>query len=389
MYYSLILALFFLVSRGLFEIVLPKSVAYLINFFGFGFFIVIFIINHYDKFKLDRNSYLYVLGFLTFSFLSMNISLFLQGSSGYVIYIIYPLAISFFYIVLTSVKIKELDVSKLCLTFSLVIYILFIFSVLQQLFIVSLPGDTFSFETMIRPSSLSGSYLHYPLIMVVLSVAVHSLLEKITFPSLLGYMSVFVAFSRSGMMLVSFIFLFIIINTVVHFKTIRVKYIFYTVSISIVIFAGLVYFGLFDLIIGKMFSSVDQTDAGNSERIRLWYVGLDLLSNSNLLIGEHFGEITNLTANLSSSNSIVIESGVLQNLLNFGLLGTLFFYALLFNLLVKIQSKRFKFFLIAFMAESFVYQSTEVFPFIIGSFLVFSILYSIENRQVSLIFKNN
>jgi hypothetical protein len=224
--------------------------------------------------------------------------------------------------------------------------------------------------------------------MVVLSVAVHSLRGKITFPSLLGYVSVFVSFSRSGMMLVSFIFFFIIINAILHFKIIRMKYLLYTVLISIVLLAGLVYFGLFDLIIGKMFSSVDQTDGGNSERIRLWYVGLDLLSNSNLLIGEHFGEITNLTANLSSGNSIVVESGVLQNLLNFGLLGTLFFYALLFNLLVKIQSKQFKFFLIAFMAQSFVYQSTEVFPFIIGSFLVFLVLYSIENRQVSLTFKN-
>lgn len=47
------------------------------------------------------------------------------------------------------------------------------------------------FLNLNRPSSLTGSYLHYPLLMVVLGCFLYSVRGKLTFPAVLAFGSVF------------------------------------------------------------------------------------------------------------------------------------------------------------------------------------------------------
>ena len=374
MYFSLFFALLFLVSRGLFELYVAKSMAYMISIIGFCLFLLPFYFKniHLEKGLIER-VYL-VLFFLVCSLGSLLVSLSLGLNPVYSVYLIYPLVLSFTFLIAFSIVPESISRDKLSNSISLLIYILFLVALLQQLFLIDLPGVTYTFGVLIRPSSLTGSYLHYPLIMALLAVILISLNRKLSFSSILALASSFIAFSRSGMMLVVLTTFFVVILYLFKGRVkVNFKSVFLFFSLVVPVFFLSFMMGWLDLILERMFSSVSTSSSGNEGRIEAWKIGFDIYTSTNLLIGEHFGTITNLTSNLTSAEANVVESGFIQNLINFGLLGTVAFYMLFIYIYLNALSVVERGFIIAFFAQSFVYQSIEVMPFIIGLIFLFSL----------------
>lgn len=120
-----------------------------------------------------------------------------------------------------------------------------------------------------------------------------------------------------------------------------------------------------NIFITRIFSAVEIDSSGNFGRINNWQHGIDAFLNSYFILGTYTGMVTNSTANFDLGESFIVESGLLQQLDNFGVLGALFYYALLILLTYTINAK-FSFFraiLIAAILQTFVYQSIEVLPF--------------------------
>jgi len=86
-----------------------------------------------------------------------------------------------------------------------------------------------------------------------------------------------------------------------------------------------------------------------------------------LFLGQYTGVVTNATRTVTSTKSFVVESGVLQMILNFGLIGFLAFYMILFNVYSRIIKKHVFLYFVFFscLCSTIVYQSIETIPFII------------------------
>ena len=114
----------------------------------------------------------------------------------------------------------------------------------------------------------------------------------------------------------------------------------------------------------RALSSLDLKSSGNNSRIILWKKGISMWMNTNLFIGEYTGIITNSTANFGGI-STVVESGLIQQLLNFGLIATISYYINL-CLIVKYTKKEFiilRSMAISCIIQTFIYQSIEVLPY--------------------------
>jgi len=261
-------------------------------------------------------------------------------------------------------------------TLSSIILLLLFFATLEQLKLISFPGQSWVFGILVRPASLTGSYLHYPLVMVLLSVALFSLSKKLNIVLILGFSSVFFAFSRSGMMLVFLVFIMIyasffikkLRNKIFYFK--RKSILFLTALVLISSLSVFVFYDdYFSLVFERVISSFDTSGSGNSARLQRWTFAVNEIFSTNVFFGENFGKITNMTGNLTGSSSDIVESGFFQCVLNFGLIGTIFFYLMFFSFRKKNHNLIYKSFVISFVIQTFVYQSIEVLPFITGIFV--------------------
>lgn len=374
MYINLFAALFFLCSRGIFELAAGKALAYI--FSTAGFLLFIFLFYRSTKATIYSNGVVACAAgfFIFFGLLSALCSLFRGMDGTYLVYLIYPIFISASFFVFFVTDFSKLDRDKLVRTVSVLACVLFTFGTVQQVGLIKLPGDSDTFGLFVRPSSVTGSFLHYPLIMVLLGAFVHGLRNRMTWPVVIAYSSVFVAFSRSGMMLVLIILSLIVAHRLIASKIVfrlRTVIFFLVLMTLVIVIAPQV--ELLTYIIERMFSAIDTSSAGNTDRIEAWNIGISLFMKTNMLIGEYFGRVTNLTSNFSAADSFVVESGLLQTLLNFGIIGATIFYLFFLLMYKKSKLRILKYFIFAFFCQSFVYQSIEVLPFIIGTFLLLSI----------------
>ncbi|MCC4275241.1 O-antigen ligase family protein [Marinomonas communis] len=245
---------------------------------------------------------------------------------------------------------------------------------LEQLGLIVMPGSSYSEYGAARPASITGSYLHYPLIIVMISIFLYSWKKKVDFVVVVGFLAPFIAFSRSGMVLVVVSCFFIFF----HGGGVK-KMIFLLVAILFSCF----FFMVENPFSQRFMSIFDFSEAANNSRIYLWVQGIYQYANSPVFFGGYFGEVTNLTANFTESDPYVVESGVLQLLLNFGLLGLILVFWMYFSFYPHVGRSE-KAFIIAFFIQSFVYQSIEVVPLILGLFLFLSVSRSIKYNSESI-----
>ena len=114
-------------------------------------------------------------------------------------------------------------------------------------------------------------------------------------------------------------------------------------------------------------SILDLQERGNSDRIDAWSLGASMTIGCGAVISTCTGTIGNTAAAFNDSDPQVVESGLLQQAVNFGVFATFAFYVVLFGLFRACSSSHtvLRALVLACMIESFVYQSIEVIPFIV------------------------
>ena len=244
---------------------------------------------------------------------------------------------------------------------------------LTQIPILELPG-----RSLLRPPSLTGSYLHFPLLCGLLAVcllegarALHwRFLYAISFLCLVG---VLISGGRSGtIVLLGTGGLFILLELNKRSSATKLKF------ASIALLAVLAFAALFAVAyqfvpaLERISRLWDLQEAGNSIRITIWTNIINYWLHTNLWFGEFTGLVGNTTNNVNGNGAtetngggFVAESGVLEQLINFGLIGLVSFYAtmlLTFRAIVK-ECSFLRALFVSAMVQTLFYQSTEVLPY--------------------------
>lgn len=372
-------------GRGLFEGVLPKLQAYTAQFVLVSLAVLVLILfggatprrNGRSVTWLAYGAVLTILiSSLTSAIASGRAGLVYASVSSYYVALLWLFATFRFTHVRFWMSIRKLRIALILLALV----------ALGQQFLglfawLSVSSDTFSVAGYIRPASTTGSYLHYPL---ALAVLIFPLLQQVKErrrenlgPLILGLASLTVSLSRSGLLL--------LVVGVATWGILQKAW--RSLAVAVGLCAVLVVSPISwssNAYVARVLSSTDLTSSGNAQRLALWQQGFDLWAESWLLLGQFTGRVTNAAANIGAEPGLVVESGLLQQMINFGLIGAIFFYAI-FTCGWWVVDRR-HLWLRAGIAgacvQSFVYQSIEVLPFVALVALYPAISDAIDDRHV-------
>ena len=396
-------------SRGLFELFFDKKTAYLIQLSGVFLCLTIFILLSKFTFKeYNRVNLIFLSAFLITVAVSSIITIskfnFISETllfSG-VIFFLYLI-----FIIMSMLKTDNDDFIKM-IPYALFIagLILFITAVFEQQNMLKfkiiekysnykfydyiLPGGAHNidFNYVIRPASLTGSMLHYPIIMPIIGVITIRFIKNNIIKAL-GWVFLlvpFIAFSRSGIVIsASVIILYALLRFVIFIKNIKLKKvnwnnlrIFFVIMITVLLISSILILSSKQLssyifaILTKIFAF---KDIGNTGRYNVWDSLIKSYLKTNLFLGEYAGAATNTAKNILGHNNLsqispvgIPESGFLQILVSFGAIGIITYYGpLLFGAAKTFfyRKERFlSFVLIGAIIQTLFYQSTEVLPYI-------------------------
>jgi len=113
----------------------------------------------------------------------------------------------------------------------------------------------------------------------------------------------------------------------------------------------------------RLLGAISIDSIGNNDRISTWIMMLEKISPKNIVLGEHFGIYSNsmnFLPTFSSDKVYVTESSILLLILNFGVIGGIYYL----YIIRSIYGKNFILFLILIIPSIF-YQSIETIPFIL------------------------
>jgi hypothetical protein len=104
---------------------------------------------------------------------------------------------------------------------------------------------------------------------------------------------------------------------------------------------------------------------GNDGRAEAWEKAKSLVMPVNVIAGTYFGLVTNSAQDAVKEEFGIVESSVLQQILNIGLMGAIFYYGVLISV-TKLASRESLISLCVWAAlfQTFFYQSIEVIPFV-------------------------
>jgi hypothetical protein len=368
--------LFAIVSRGFFELFLEKKTAFLVQVIAISFFITVSLL--FFKVKLSAK-YLSIqsLIFIVFVFsaiFSSIITVYLKNGGAPFFYSGIMCFLAFVSIFISSFNINKawkIDIGKMIVV---LVLLLFGVAIYEQVTNTLMPGAWWH-GTTVRPASLTGSKQHYAIVLAIITLYLFQywliLRKKIYLIGFfLGVIGVFLSLTRSGaMILVLAFFPYICYKFYIkHLIKIKTRVLLY---LAVSLFFGLVFILIYfdvQFFFDRMLSAIDTKSAGNGERVKAWLRGIDMmLTSNNILLGQYTGVVTNATRTVTNTKSFVVESGTLQMLLNFGVIGFLSFYFILFNIYSRIKKNHiFLFFvLFSFLCSTIVYQSIETIPFIV------------------------
>lgn len=340
-------------SRGILQLAFSKNIALVIQFLS----IIIFIsytlsLSVIIKYLLKPE---YILFWLIVIF-SIILTVLNHDHFG-----VFWLSIPIIIFVLSIFVREEIFLNKINYTLlkniiiSLFIFLI-LFGVMQSNgFILDyLPADN---SFLKRPSSVTSSYLHYPIIISTISIvflyiyvrnnAVNNL-YLILF--LIGLSVVFIAESRYGM-------LQIILGIFILLCKKRI-WTFFLVSFLIATLCL-----LDNDIKERLLNAYSINSIGNNDRLNTWFLMLDKISILDFVLGRNFGIFSNsinLFPNLINVNVVVTESSLLLLILNFGIIGGLF----CLYIIGKLYTNNLLIFFILIIPSIF-YQSIETIPYIL------------------------
>ncbi|WP_372055662.1 O-antigen ligase family protein [Tistrella mobilis] len=366
----LFVSVFVMGSRGLFEVVAGKAVAYVLQLAMLSLLITACLMSR----RVSPTSWLRSISTLLVVFAasalaSAIITLETEHVTYGFIYVFVFLYISIILSFFAGFRCPMIETSSIRKSFVIMGLLLAFFGIAQQIGLVRLPGG--SAVALLRPSSLTGSYLHYPIILALFTLSmlqIHNATGKWRYLAYAVFMgaAIFASFSRSGMSIIMgsifFFYLFYYIR-----QNIEVKAIMYVVAaLSVpVLILGIVIFAQQSAVLERIVSIVDIESGGNSRRSEIWTSTVSVFLDGPILLGDQTGLYTNITDNLLGVDAAVAESGFLQHLVNVGLIGCLSFYALFVFVYKAIDPSHLWLRAVVMTAalQSFIYQSIEVFPY--------------------------
>ncbi len=261
----------------------------------------------------------------------------------------------------------------------------------------SWPGKSFLWlngSMISRPASLTGSMLHFPIIMPLLGVITWKshkhIVSKIL--AVLFILIPFFVFSRSGIVISTVICgllsVYSIVRLMISFKNQHANKIIFpllaVVAAALVAVISLVIVPVSrSYLIGIIVRIFNFHDPANSARFSIWSSILTEFSRSNMIFGEFTGMATNIVRNILGKSTLqtlspfstgVAESGFLQILTSYGIVGIVGYYGLFACIAVKMFQNKDVISgsaLIGVLIQTLFYQSIEVLPF---QFSIFSLI---------------
>ncbi|WP_157421557.1 hypothetical protein [Agromyces sp. Leaf222] len=226
--------------------------------------------------------------------------------------------------------------------------------------------DYGTFGDQARPSGLTGSYLHYPLVLAVMGIVVFGAWRRrgsaiLLCATGLAVFGILASYSRSGMMILAFT----IVIAVSTGRTMATKVASVLALVVAWTFISLAFSE--NPVLVRALSALDLSSAGNSGRVRQWTDAMGSWFDSPLLFGSYTGLVTNISRNFGGSFSLgVVESSLLQQLLNLGIVGTVATYWLLGAVVraVPVRDIWVRAGVSACILQTLIYQSIEVLPYV-------------------------
>ncbi|SDQ30893.1 hypothetical protein SAMN05443245_0847 [Paraburkholderia fungorum] len=242
----------------------------------------------------------------------------------------------------------------------------------RSAFPIELPGWTYGFDNL-RSPSLTGSYLHYPLFVALIAslCGVDYLVSKRKLSAIACLVlsaCIFSALSRSGMLIILATFGFAFIREPARFVSKHAKLIIVAglASAAMVVLGGA---NGGDSILStgtqRVTGATNLESDGNDGRTEAWDKAKSLASPINVIAGSYFGLITNSASDSLKQQYGIVESSLLQQLLNIGLLGSIFYFGMLISITKLVsQESKLSVCIWAALFQTLFYQSIEVIPFV-------------------------
>ncbi len=461
LYYCLLSFIFLLIfSRGLFQLFfIGKYLPYIIQTMAVIFFLIFLITQSQLSFKKENKTFILLLVIFYISVIISSMITIIKFHS-YNETVIFSLVIVFLFsifILMNIIRIKNIDIinSMVWALFSIGL-ILFITGVIEQfdllhfkffyrnfhdmIYDYGLPGHSHHYGSisLIRPASITGSMLHYPILMPIFGVITIRFIKNhvIQIIGLIFLCVPFFAFSRSGIVITLTILLLYIYNyfillinsrksnnessgninevlkpehfdqnfkrldtlpesigkkvKIINWKKIVIVYI-PILMIAFIIFIAIIFSSKnISFFLKALFERIFAfKDTGNLGRLQVWNTIIKLYFKTNMIFGEYTGAFTNITLNILHSGNIfnmgivrVPESGFLQILTGYGILGLISYYCALFFSFFRIcfiyKEKLLSFALLGVIIQTLFYQSTEVLPFV----FLFSLLPLLAKKEI-------
>lgn len=377
-------------SRGFFELYTDKSLAYAIQVAFIVFWFTAAMARNWITFSIQsvRVNFFLGLALFTASISSVLTYLLTQFIGSFFYFGVFIVVASFLYIG-GAMQLGKNGLSVIyCIAVAVVALVLV--AVAQQFgFYAELPGMSWVYGGGIRPSSLTGSMLHYPIIVSSLALVLFDIgsrykLKSFLFIASLTFIAIITTFSRSGFLIFSCAFVFIVLR----FRKAIILPLLFVTSLIISGLLSLFYFNA-DLAEGYMDRVVNMAsmqDEGNLGRVDSWDTAIKRISKGPVFISTETGVHTNATVNFGFMESgIVSESSVLLLVLNFGLITAFMVYATLLHYVFESHlSNISRASILGVLLQSFFYQSLEVLPFVfaITIILIVGKLPLVKSRQV-------
>ena len=220
--------------------------------------------------------------------------------------------------------------------------------------------------------SLTGSYLHFPLLCSILGICLLESAKALRWRSLyfvavLCFAGVGISGGRSGaLVLIGAGALYILLEFFRKSDAVKFKFILGALIISAALAISVALAYQYSITVQRIFDGVSLGESGNVQRLLIWTEIYRYWLDTNLWFGEYTGLVGNATGNVSGSGqSLVAESGALQQLINFGALGLVSFYAamLLGYAAIEKECTYLRALFVTAMVQTLFYQSTEVLPY--------------------------
>lgn len=343
--------LFLSFSRGLFEMITPKTYAYsltLLSFFAF----TLFAIKHF-RFYLDK-FFLYSFLFLIISILSLFYSY--LNNQSFTLFFLFIFLFVFLLNIYKSAKFISID--QIFILNILIFF--FIAASYFEIFGIKLTGTMFNSYSFswhsVRPASFTGTYLHYPVIIsflyiyLVINSKKHSLWHSFIL------LSIFLTYSRTAFFI---IFLFYLLYFLKLFFTKTI----FTLCFLAILFVFFFFFSNFLREI--IYETLLFDSAGNAGRLDAWKRSISNIGVMNIFFGTHFGSLSLMYANILNVKASVTESSLFSLLLNFGLVGSIIFYKLLYDFLKELNFGKILFLVIFFTSMTAQYIESLHFLFLL------------------------